>query len=313
MLLTVTMNPSVDISYTLDELVLNDVNRTNMVSKTAGGKGLNVARVARLAGLDVTTTGILGGFLGGYIKKGLEADTIEHNFFEINQESRNCIAIIHEGNQTEVLESGPTISEEESAQFLKHFETLLEENQFTLLTISGSLPTGMSSEVYKQMIRLANQVDLPVVLDASGANLSDVLDDETLKLKAIKPNMDELSTIEHKEVTQDMKVLQTLLEGNRYARCEWIVVSLGGDGSLIKHRDQYYRVTVPKIKVVSPVGSGDATVAGFSMGILKELSNEEIMKTAMTTGVLNTLNRKTGYIDMNAFEEVYAQIVVEKL
>ena len=200
MLLTVTMNPSVDISYTLDELVLNDVNRTNMVSKTAGGKGLNVARVARLAGLDVTTTGILGGFLGGYIKKGLEADTIEHNFFEINQESRNCIAIIHEGNQTEVLESGPTISEEESAQFLKHFETLLEENQFTLLTISGSLPTGMSSEVYKQMIRLANQVDLPVVLDASGANLSDVLDDETLKLKAIKPNMDELSTIEHKEI-----------------------------------------------------------------------------------------------------------------
>ena len=72
-------------------------------------------------------------------------------------------------------------------------------------------------------------------------------------------------------------------------------------------------MTVPKIKVVSPVGSGDATVAGFAMGILKELSVEEIMKTAMTTGVLNTLNKKTGYIDLNAFEEIYAQIVVEKL
>lgn len=113
MLLTVTMNPSVDISYRLDQLVVDDVNRTNEVSKTAGGKGLNVARVAKQTGLDVATTGIIGSYLGDYITQQLEAVDIHHEFFRINQESRNCIAVIHEGNQTEILESGPTISNEE--------------------------------------------------------------------------------------------------------------------------------------------------------------------------------------------------------
>lgn len=313
MLLTVTMNPSVDISYGLDEFIIDDVNRTNQVSKTAGGKGLNVARVAKLAGLNVSTTGILGGYLGGYIKDRLEADAIEHTFFEIDQESRNCIAVIHEGKQTEILESGPKISPEETKKFLTYFETLLENEEFSLLTISGSLPTGMDSEVYKQMIYLANDANIPVVLDASGTNLSDILDDKKIVLKAIKPNIDELNAIEHTLVREDINEIKNILDKERYDRCEWVIVSLGGEGSLIKHDGKYYRVTVPKIEVVSPVGSGDATVAGFSMGIINQLSDEELMKTTMTTGVLNTLNEKTGYVDMNYFDEIFNQIKVEKL
>lgn len=313
MLLTVTMNPSVDISYRLDQFILDDVNRTNEVSKTAGGKGLNVARVAKQTGLEVSATGIIGGYLGGYIKEQLAAVDIQQDFYEIDQESRNCIAVIHEGNQTEILESGPTISPEEEKTFLKHFESLVKSGKYTLITMSGSLPSGMEPAVYRQMIQLANEANIPVVLDASGNNLLEVLEDDTLQLKAIKPNIDELSAIEGKPFNQDLDSIKEVLNEPRYKNAEWIVLSLGGAGSLIKHREDYYRVYVPKIKVASPVGSGDATVAGIAFGLLSEQTNEEVMKSAMTTGVLNTLNEKTGSIDFNRFDEMYHQIVVEKL
>jgi len=131
MILTVTMNPSIDMSYPIDHLKIDDVNRVTDVDKTAGGKGLNVARVIALMEQPVMATGMIGGHFGEYIKDQLTKDHIEHNFFQINQESRNSIAILHDGgDQTELLESGPTISESDAARFKTFFEQLVQQNTF---------------------------------------------------------------------------------------------------------------------------------------------------------------------------------------
>lgn len=313
MLLTVTMNPSVDISYRLDQLIIDDINRTNEVSKTAGGKGLNVARVVKQMGLDVSATGIIGNYLGGYIKEQLDTLAIQHDFYEINQESRNCIAVIHEGNQTEILESGPTISPKEKNGFLNHFESLVKSGKYTLITMSGSLPTGMGPSVYKNMITMANEAEIPIIFDASGANLLEVIEDDSLKLTAIKPNIDELSAIEEKDFEKEVESIKEVLNGRRYVNCEWIVLSLGSAGSLVKHQDNYYCVSIPKIEVVSPVGSGDSTVAGLAYGLLSGSSDEDVMKSAMTTGVLNTMNERTGSINFSLFDEIFNQITVKKI
>jgi tagatose 6-phosphate kinase len=92
------MNPSVDISYQLGKLVINDVNRVENVSKTAGGKGLNVSRVAKQLGSNVLATGIIGGTIGEFIQEQLDQQKIQHNFYQTTKESRNCIAILHEDN-----------------------------------------------------------------------------------------------------------------------------------------------------------------------------------------------------------------------
>lgn len=312
MILTVTMNPSVDISYRVDSLKIDDVNRTGDVIKTAGGKGLNVARVATQMGQETVATGLLGGHLGAYLVEQLEQDNIGHDFFNIAQESRNCIAILHEGKQTEVLENGPTISTEESAEFLARFKQLLTSSRYNVVTMSGSLPSGMEASVYQKMIGISNQAGIPIILDTSGPNLATVLDDEEIYLKAVKPNLDELSAIEDKQVTEDLVLLKEVLKGNRYSRSEWVIVSLGGDGAFIKHQEDFYRVTVPAIDVVSAVGSGDSTVAGLAVSLAKGSSIEDSIKIAMTAGVLNTLSEKTGSIDMNHFDEIYEQIKIEK-
>lgn len=106
-ILTLTLNPSVDISYPLTHLELGTVNRVSNTQKTAGGKGLNVARVIAQLGQKVAGSGFLGGDLGNFIAKKLSGDNIENWFMQISGETRNCIAILHDdGKQTEILESG---------------------------------------------------------------------------------------------------------------------------------------------------------------------------------------------------------------
>ena len=103
MILTITANPSVDISYQIDELNIDGVSRTEKVSKTAGGKGLNVGNVLQSLGADVAHSGFIGGALGEFIKDTLGKKGQEARFVEIDGATRNFIAILNGGKQTEIL------------------------------------------------------------------------------------------------------------------------------------------------------------------------------------------------------------------
>lgn len=261
MILTVTMNPSVDISYPLEKFNLDTVNRISKVSKTPGGKGLNVTRVLKQLDDKVIATGLIGGGLGIDIQKKLTEKEIENKFFEISGETRNCIAILHEVNQTEILENGPTISQSESEKFLEYFEKLVQEVE--IISISGSLPNGLEDDYYSKMIEICNKYEKSVVLDCSGRALVEVLKQE-YKPKVIKPNTEELSQLIGKEVSKDVGELKETLKNELFDGIEWIIVSLGADGAFAKHNDKFYKVNIPKIEVVNPVGSGDSTVAGIT-------------------------------------------------
>ena len=154
MILTVTLNPSIDISYPLEELKLDTVNRVLEVSKTAGGKGLNVTRVLAESGETVGATGFVGGTNGQFIKTHLPRD-VQSFFYDILGDTRNCIAILHEGNQTEILEAGPEIIRTEALGFLHHFKLLMPTAD--VIAISGSLPTGLPVDYYASLIEIAKE------------------------------------------------------------------------------------------------------------------------------------------------------------
>ncbi|WP_066387896.1 tagatose-6-phosphate kinase [Neobacillus mesonae] len=310
MILTVTMNPSVDISYPIEDFKLDDVNRVEHARKTAGGKGLNVARVIKQMGEDVLATGVLGGTIGDYIVRELMKSEIANHFLKINQESRNCIAILHDGKQTEILESGPTLTVEEGEAFLETFRLLLSD--VSVVTISGSLPKGLESDFYRAMVELGREKGIPVILDTSGEALRQVLT-HRVKPFAIKPNLTELSQLTGREVEQSAASLQQVLSAEMFQGIEWIVVSLGGDGAFVKQGADYYRVKIPAINVVNPVGSGDATVAGIAVALDKELPVADVLKTAMTTGMLNTMEAGTGHIEYSKFEHFFKLVEVKKI
>ncbi|EJV61616.1 MULTISPECIES: tagatose-6-phosphate kinase [Bacillus cereus group] len=310
MILSVTMNPSVDISYPIHELKLDVVNRVETVRKTAGGKGLNVARVIAQMEEVVLATGVLGGTIGEYIIQELNKSNIPNDFLKIKKESRNCIAILHEGMQTEILESGPTLSKEEGTTFLEKFECLL--TTASLVTISGSLPKGLPTNFYYQMLEICNKNGIPVIMDSSGESLKNALVNKE-KPFAIKPNTAELSQLLGINMEAGIIDLKQALNHELFTGIEWIIVSMGGEGAFVRHGEDYYRVTIPKIAVVNPVGSGDATVAGLAAALHQNQTVETVLKTAMATGMLNTMEAGTGYINMNKFKQCFDLVKVEKI
>ncbi|HEM5202101.1 TPA: tagatose-6-phosphate kinase [Streptococcus suis] len=310
MILTITLNPSVDIAYQLDTFHLDTVNRVEKVQKTAGGKGLNVTRVLKQIGEDVVATGFIGGEIGSYVKKQLTRNDIKNSFVEIGNETRNCIAVLHDGKQTEILEQGPTIQEHEALNFIEHLEIIL--NNVDVVVISGSLPKGLAGNYYVKIIELCKKCGVAVVFDCSGEALKNVLESQQ-KPTVIKPNTEELSQLIGKEVTDDIQELKSVLSGQLFQGIDWIVVSLGAQGAFAKHNDKFYRVRIPKIKVVNPVGSGDSTVAGIAAGLVHALPDIELLKKANVLGMLNAQEEQTGFVNLENAESLYSQIEVEEV
>lgn len=309
MILTVTMNPSIDISYPLETLHLDTVNRVDKVSKTAGGKGLNVTRVLAEIGDPVSATGLIGGSTGQFILDHLDQE-IGKEFFEIQGETRNCIAILHEGQQTEILEKGPSVSEEEGQAFLAHFEALLPD--VAVVAISGSLPAGLPVDYYVKLVEHAKKAGKPVVLDCSGVSLEKALV-APIKPTVIKPNNEELSQLLGYEVTKDLDQLKEVLQSNLFKGIDWVIVSLGADGAFAKHGDVFYKVDIPKIEVVNPVGSGDSTVAGIASALYRQEDDQALLTKANVLGMLNAQEATTGHINIHRYDDLYQQINVKEV
>ncbi|MGL6217790.1 MAG: 1-phosphofructokinase family hexose kinase, partial [Lacrimispora sphenoides] len=142
MIITVTLNASVDKAYTISGSVEpGTVMRVIGCRNSAGGKGLNVARVANLCKVPVKATGIVGGYNGDYLLELLKQDGVAHDFFHVVGETRSCINILTEDNtSTEFLEPGFEVTEAEQREFLNFFRNVIQEG--SIVTISGSVPVG---------------------------------------------------------------------------------------------------------------------------------------------------------------------------
>lgn len=307
MILTITLNPAIDISYKIDKLAINTVNRCDDIIKTSGGKGLNVTRVISLLGERVCATGFLGGPNGQYIGDDLKQNLIPNDFQRISGETRNCIAILHEGNQTEILEDGPIISENEKIQFLRKYQELLKKSD--IVVASGSLPKGLGNEFYGQLVYLANKSGSKFLLDCSGEALKKAL---VYQPYLIKPNKEEISSLLDLEIGTEENLIDALKSMKKY-KIPYIVVSLGEDGALALVGEVIYKVTIPKVKAVNPVGSGDSTMAGFSIAVENNFSIEKTLKLGCVLGTLNAMEEKTGYVDKAKIEEFLEMTYVEIL
>jgi tagatose 6-phosphate kinase len=298
MILTITLNPSVDINYKLDHFQLDGVNRIQSVMKTAGGKGINVAHVLSQLKEEVSASGFLGGNLGDFIRQEIDKVGIKDFFVDIQGDTRNCIAIIHEGRQTEILENGPIISEEESNGFLKKYAEVVQQS--TLVTISGSLPKGVTEGYYPKLLDIADSYQKPVLLDTKGSLLKATLQ-ENKKPYLIKPNQDELGDLIGRTLVNEKEILSAL-QDDIFEGVEWIIITLGANGAIVKHKENYFRVHTPKVNFVNPVGSGDSVVAGFAAGFSRGLEEVELIKFGLAMGTLNTLNERTGRIDVDKID-----------
>ena len=309
MILTVTLNAAIDKRYVVDEFKPGCVNRVKECSYSAGGKGLNVARVAAIAGEEVLATGFVGGHAGNYIIDELKEQNIKSDFVHIKGESRSCINIYDEANQsqTEFLEPGPTLTEDDKKQMLLKYEQLIKECK--LVAISGSVPRGADSSLYIKMIEIAKQYSKMVILDTSGMLLEDAI---KAKPFMIKPNMDEIRMLTGRELKSFEELVQAAKQLH-LSGIELVVISCGSLGSLIACEEGIYRAYAPKVSVVNTVGCGDSLVAGFAVGICRGMRLTDTIKLATAISAANAMCIETGYFKPEDVQKLLPRVNVEKL
>ena len=308
MILSVTMNPSQDKVYIVDDFSVNNIYRTNHYTATAGGKGLNVARVVKELKEDIITTGLLGGMTGTFIKDELKKLKIKNEFVNISGETRTCINITDQKNNTttEILETGPKIKNSEIKRFIEKYKKLIKKAD--IITLSGSLPKGLDDDFYYELVVYAKKMDKKVILDTSGQPLK-----EGIKAKPymIKPNEDELNNLfdqNIKKLSDYIKALDKIKEMG----IKLPVISLGKDGAVAMVENNYYHFKLPQVDVINTVGSGDAFVAGCAIGLQKNNLIETI-KLGIACGTANTMFVKTGKVTVQKVNQFLNKIEVVKI
>lgn len=309
MILTVTMNAAIDKRYVVPGFGVSEVNRVRECTYTAGGKGLNVARNIMLYGEPVLATGFVGGHAGAYITESLTAQGIDNDFLSVPGESRSCINIYDENGhtQTEFLEPGITVRPADAARFLEKYETLVQKAE--VVTISGSVPAGMETDYYKKLIAIAADKGKQALLDTSGALL---MEGVKARPAMIKPNIDEIRQLTGSEITDELSLARVAVLVHRQG-VGLVVISLGGDGSLVACEEGVLRVRVPKLEAVNTVGCGDSMTAGFAIGLAKGLSVRETVRLASAISAANALRQETGYFLREDMERLLPQIGIETI
>ena len=308
MILTVTLNPSIDKLYLMESVHPETVMRVKEVHNTAGGKGLNVSRVTAKLGEPVTAMGFTGGFNGQYLESLLSSPLVRCAFTRVSGETRSCINCwdLSRGLSTEYLEPGEPVATEDVARFLSDFIAALPEAD--VVTISGSLPKGVPDDLYCELIRRCRAAGVPVLVDTSGSRLvSAAAEKPTL----IKPNMDEIVQLTGKSFTDEagaVEALKRLYEGG----ISNVVLSMGAEGALLACREGVFRGRPPKITPKNTVGCGDSMLAGFAVALARRLPAAEAFRMALAVSAASALSLLTGDFDAADYERLYPLVSVEQ-
>ena len=301
-ILTVTANPAIDRVYFVDDFVMGEVRRPRKTVFTPGGKGLNVSRVASLLGADVTAMGFAGGYTGDFIKAEIRKTGISEKFTDIQGETRICVNITDKtGASGEILEKGPSVTADEEKMFLDSFRNNIKECD--VITVSGSLPEGLTTDFYGKIAAISAQENKKTIFDTSGKALTEIV---KAKPYMKKPNKDEFLQFTGQERFEAKKALLILKE----LGVEVPFISLGKDGAVAMIDGRFCRFSVPVVKVINSVGSGDSTVAGIATGISRKMSLCDSIRLGMAAGISNTQFESTGVISKKQVEELYNSIEV---
>ncbi|WP_327369048.1 1-phosphofructokinase family hexose kinase [Streptomyces sp. NBC_01217] len=336
MILTVTLNTALDLTYGVPKLVPHAGHRVSDMAERPGGKGLNVARVLSALGHETTVTGFAGGSTGSALRELLAtlspgaADparrtaarvagaTPEHPpttatapapapvtdaLVTVAGNTRRTVAVVDRstGDTTQLNEPGPLVTADEWAALLGRYEELLAGAD--AVALCGSLPPGIHVGAYAELVRLARTAGVPVLLDTSGEPLRRGI---AARPDLIKPNADELA-----QLTGSREPLRATLNARRRG-AHGVVASLGPDGLLAVTPDGIWQASPPAKVLGNPTGAGDSAVAGLLSGLVEGLSWPDRLRRAVALSTATVLSPTAGDFDRAAYEELLPRVGIEE-
>jgi 1-phosphofructokinase family hexose kinase len=308
MIYTITLNPALDHYLEVERFRVDDANRVQAERLYAGGKGIDVSRAIRRLGGDSMALGFIGGHNGRVMVEMLKAEGVTTYFTPIAQETRrNLIVSAARGTQTIFNSRGPAVSAEEWRCFLVHLRALELRDAYVVL--GGSLPRGVPTDAYGQIVRLVQGRGARAVLDADGPALKAGL---RAKPFAIKPNVNELRRLAGRPLRTERDIVQAALAANRRG-VEIVLVSRGRQGLLLLGRNERWRAVPPPVKVRSTIGAGDSTVAGFVLKHAGGKAPEECARYATAAGTAATLEPGTELCHPSEVQRLLPRIKIQAI
>ncbi|MEU3462798.1 1-phosphofructokinase family hexose kinase [Streptomyces sp. NPDC006733] len=304
MILTVTLNAALDVTYVVDELVPRTSHRVDSVHERAGGKGVNVARVLSALGWQTAVTGLCGGDTGDRLRAELRTAGPRDELVPVTGESRRTLTVVSraDGDATVFNQGGPAVTAGEWEAFTARYARLLGDADVAVL--SGSLPPGLPVDVYAHLVTLAREAGVRTILDTSGSALRAGL---AAGPDVVKPNADELLDL------TGLRDLAAAAAAVRALGARDVVASHGPDGLHALTAQGTWRAAPPERLAGNPTGAGDACVAALAAGLATGAPWPAVLGEAVALSAAAVLRPTAGDFDADAYHRFRTAVSVEEV
>ncbi|NED95675.1 1-phosphofructokinase family hexose kinase [Phytoactinopolyspora alkaliphila] len=301
---TVTPNPALDLTYTVERLEPGTVHRIGTVHSRPGGKGLNVARVLHALDVPVTVTGLVGGAEGTALRAGVGELGIADAFVAADIQTRRTVNIVDQssGDATLFNEPGPRVSADQWAVLADRVSALATAGE--VVVVSGSLPPGVDPDMLGDLVRAISAAGAPAVVDVSGDVLPAVV---SAAPYVVKPNAEELRAATG--IGDPRSAARALTEAGGCV----VVASLGPDGLLAVTGDASWTARLAKPLTGNPTGAGDSVVAALSAGILAGRSWPDMLRDACALSAATVRAPVAGEYDADAYARLKPAVEIHEV
>jgi 6-phosphofructokinase 2 len=300
---TLTINPALDKSTSVEEIKPDHKLRCEMPVFEPGGGGINVSRAIKRMGGQSLALYLAGGATGNVLSELLDKEELTHIPIPSIKWTRENFAVTERSTDRQFRFGmpGSIIPEEEWKYTLVKLEKIRPAPEF--IVASGSLPQGVPDDFYARVATIAKKMGAKLILDTSGAALKKAAG---IGVYLLKPNAAELADMAgKKDMTpeeRDAFARQLVLDG----LCEVMVVSLGAKGALLVTKDEVFRAEPPSLKPKSTVGAGDSMVAGMVYTLAQGWPLGDVLKYGVAAGTATTMSPGSELCKKEDVEQIYA-------
>ncbi len=308
MIVTVTLNPSIDKSILARSFEIGKTNRGEVVRVEAGGKGINVAKALKLWGASVFTLGLVARGDGQLILDALSAQGIPADFVRVPGDTRVCMKI-HDttsGAETELNELGAPLTPADLNGLRRKIEHYAPQSE--AMIFSGSLPPGAPPETFLDLIRLATERGAKCILDTSGPALK-------LGLAGgphlVKPNRAEAADLLGRPLRTRIELVEAARELMHMGAAQ-VLISLGAEGALGVAGTEAVFAVPPPIAFRSSTGAGDAMVAAMAIAAVDRMTLRQAVRLAVAAGAATAAQEGTQMAELSAVKDLIPKVTLKE-
>lgn len=265
-IVTLTLNPAVDESTSVENVMPEHKLRCARPERHPGGGGINVARAVHKLGGQATAHYLAGGPTGQLLQEMLAAEGVAQQPFPIADITRTSFTVFESSSRLQYRFNmpGPRVTEEEAERLLAQLRTLDPAPAY--IVASGSLPPEMPRDYYARVAGVAADVGARLILDTSGEPLQLALE---AGVYLIKPNANEFRMLLGLTGEQEVDVERMAWQVVESGKAQVVLVSLGAAGAVVATRNGIDRIPAPVVPVQSKVGAGDSMVGGVTLALAR--------------------------------------------